>query len=287
MSCFILLLLSLPAFYAQSPDGLAIQWYSQGEQSFVSGWSVNYFAAICPATGLNGAECVFTANLQDQPWNPQFDDWAQMILVDDNGNIIISNQQSLSSNLSFTYSDSYGNITAQVIIGNSDALSFSFVLRCLPPPSILGGVKSPRSVLPRPHQPSVVKPVLIPSNTPATLLMSQYATILEASAPNSGYLLIPVAFCFDMTQQLSTVLVAVTGQDSSSNMEMYVCPDAEPNQCTPNVAPYYDTSASGFLSISMQLQQAEYGTFTIIVKCLGAWNGVCNFAVNARLTSGS
>jgi len=285
MRYLLFLLVSVPLLYAQSnsDDGLAIQWYSQGEQAAPASWSNNYFASICPATGLDGAQCVFTANLQDQPWEPQFDNWCQVTLVSSSGATIITNSQSLLYNLSFTYSDTYGNITAQIVWGNSDGLIFSFVLRCIPPDNTLGlkALTNVTSAVVREQY----KPRLIPTNVPVTYPLAQYATILEASLANSAFLEIPVAFCFDMTQQQSTILVAVSAQDSSTNMVMYVCPDTPADQCTPGVATYFDTSASGFLSIVMTLQQAQYGVFTIIVKCLGSWLGICHFSVNARLSS--
>jgi len=286
MSSLLFLLVSVPALlYAQpNSDGLAIQWYSQGEQDAPASWSNNYFAAICPATGLDGAQCVFTANLQDQPWEPQYENWCQITLVDSSGATIITNAQSQLYNLSFPYSDTYGNITAQIVWGNADGLIFSFVLRCIPPDNTLG-LKALTTLPPTVVAREQFKPRLIPTNVPVTYPLAQYATILEASLPNSAFLDIPVAFCFDMSQQQSTILIAVSAQDSSTNMVMYVCPDTPADKCTPQSAAYFDTSASGFLSILMTLQQAQYGVFTIIVKCLGSWLGTCNFSVNARLSS--
>jgi len=281
MKCLLLFVAMLPVFHAQVADSLALQWYSQGEQLFGAGIAVNYFANICPASGLNGAQCMFTANLQDQPWEPQYDNWAEVTLGDSNGNTIVSNTQSLNSTLYFSYADTYGNITAQVVWGNSDALAFSFVLRCVPN-------SANAKTLPLAESTNNKMKRLIPKNQviPSTTL-AQYATILEATLANSAYLDIPVAFCFDMSQQISTVTVAVSAQDSNTNMEMYLCPNTLPSNCTPMNAQYYDTSASGFLTLNVQLQQAEYGTLTIVLKCLGQWLGQCSFSVNARLSPGS
>jgi len=261
---------------------MALQWYSQGEQTYDAGSSVNYFANICPSTGLNGAQCEFTANLQDQPWEPGFDNWAEVTLVDSAGNTITSNTQNQNSSLMFSYADTYGNITAEVVWGNSDALSFSFILSCIPATtdtypvsgSLAKPAKRPTRLLPK-------NPGPIP-----ILTLSQYATVLNGKLANSAFLSFPVAFCFDMSQQLSTISLAVSAQDSQTNMEMYVCPATAPSDCTPMTALYYDTSASGFLSLSFQLQQAQYGEFTVILKCLGQWQGYCLFSVNAKLSPG-
>jgi len=281
MKCLFFLIAAIPVFHAQASDGLALQWYSQGEQAFGAGMAVNYFANMCPSSGLNGAQCAFTANLQDQPWEPQFDNWAEVTLVDSNGNTITSNTQNQNATLYFSYADTYGNITAEVVWGNSDALSFSFILLCNP--NSLNTQKFPPA---EPHNNKMKR--LIPKNQviPSATL-AQYATILEAKLPNSAFLDVPVAFCFDMSQQISTVTVAVSAQDSDTNMEMYLCPNTLPSNCTPMNAQYYDTSASGFLTLSVQLQPAQYGTFTIVLKCLGQWLGTCTFSVNARLSPGS
>jgi len=287
--CGLLLTLVLAVVIRAQTNNIALQWYSQGEQSFGAGIAVNYFANICPASGLDGAQCEFTANLQDQPWEPGFDNWAEVTLVDSAGNTITSNTQNQNSSLYFSYADTYGNITAEVVWGNSDALSFSFVLRCVPPSTVPSvGVVDRRLSYPGPNN-KPMKRRLLAKNSGAvqTATLAQYATILEGSLANSAFFTFPVAFCFDMSQQLSTVSIAVSAEDSLTNMEMYVCPATTPDKCTPMSAQYYDTSASGFLTVTMQLQQAQYGTFAVILKCLGQWLGTCNFSVNARLSPGS
>jgi len=259
-----------------------MEWYSQGEQNGNAGMAVNYVANICPGSGLDGAQCVFAINLQDQQWQPEFDNWAQATLVDSNANTVASNTQNQNSSLNFSYADVYGNITAQVIWGNSDGLIFSFVLRCCTPTGFnpsKGPIYIPKS--------EIVNSRLTPKGDPSVSTLSQYASVMVSSLGNSQFQSIPVAFCFDATQALSQVQVSVFALNEDTNMEMYVCPDTLPSKCVPMNAPYFDTSASGYLNLNMQFQQSQYGPFTIVLKCLGQFATPCQFAINSRMAPGS
>jgi len=255
---------------------LGSAWFSPKTQKPTPDQTIVYTSPVCYAQSLNGASCIFSANLFPQPWNPRFQTWTSMVLESSNGAPIVNNTVTQLSAMSFIYQAGFGALSTYSTAGNSADLDFTYSMFCTPTSlskrPFLGGSGSDRS-------PWLYKPDFSP---PEVVTMKQYAATKGVSQVNTGvYATYLINFCFDATATYTTVEIGIQAVDQVSAMQSYLCVNSV--SCIPGDAVASDTSAGGYLSMSFRLNQAQYGPMAVTVEGLGQFGGVNTYVLWAKM----
>jgi len=252
---------------------MEVAWFSPQAQSPTADQTIIYQSPMCNAQGLDGASCVFSANLFSQLWNPPFETWTSMVMQSSNGTSVANNTVTQLPEMSFVYQNGFGTLSTYSTAGNSADLDFTYSMFC-----------TPTSFLKYPSLDGSRNPWLYKSdfNPPQVVVMKQYASINgNAQVVTGGYATYVINFCFDPNATYTTVEIGISAVDEVSAMQSYLCVNSV--TCIPANAVGSDTSGGGYLSMSFRLNQAQYGPMAVTVEGLGRNPGVNTYVLWARM----
>jgi len=248
---------------------MEVAWFSPQAQSPTADQTIIYQSPMCNAQGLDGASCVFSANLFSQKWNPSFSTWTSMVIQSGNGTPVANNTVTQLPEMQFLYQDAFGALSISSTAGNSADLDLTYSMFCVPTslpkyPSLDGS--SPWLFLPESQ----------------VVVMKQYATTHGfAEVLTEKYSTYVINFCFNAKATYTTVEIGIEAANKVSAMQSYLCVNS--SSCIPEKGVTSDTSGGGYLSMTYRLDQGQYGPMAVIVEGLGRFDKINTFLLWARM----
>jgi len=291
---FPLLLLFCDQTLGQLATVVPVRYVTRQMQLPRAGQRFPFAVPLCGGSSYDGFNGTVTINLR-QPlggWNPTRGRFIYIKVLDDQQNVVCTNNVTLAYTCDFVYSQSMGDLTlmthAPEVSGLGYTLSVDFYDGEVPAHLASAKFQTSEKVW-SPHElPEPLARWLRHRDGDGSLVptaienLKQIASTFNSAVQTDEDVILQFNFCFPQTAPSVFIQVSVTAADSNSAFDSFVCTS---NQfpCTQFQAKYTDGSGIAFNHVAFSLSRSLFGPLQLLVTGAGQFGNSNTFSTAAEI----